>query len=80
MTTSTLPSHVSQILASIGLAHVGVTHDDGGTWVTDAPLPAAAARRAVQSLRDAGYVADDARDAEGAGHWVYVSPRGEVTL
>jgi predicted RNase H-like HicB family nuclease len=75
MTTATnLPSTVSQILSSIGLGHVGVQHDDGVTWVTDTILPVADARRAVEALRAAGYVADDARDALAAGFWVYVSP------
>jgi hypothetical protein len=71
---SNLASHVSQILSSIGLGHVGVHHDDGVTWVTDTILPAADARRAVGALCAAGYVADDARDGHAAGSWVYVSP------
>ena len=73
-TMTTLASNVSQILASIGLGHVGVHHDDEITWVTDTILPAADARRAVEALRAAGYVADDARDDHAAGSWVYVSP------
>jgi hypothetical protein len=69
-----LASHVSQILSTLGLGHVGVHHDEGSTWVTGALLPAADARRAVEALRAAGYVADDARSALAAGSWVYVSP------
>lgn len=69
-----LPKNVSQILSSIGLGHVGVHHDDELTWVTDTILPADDARRAVEALRAAGYVADDARDGHAAGSWVYVSP------
>ena len=69
-----LSSNVSQILSSIGLSHVGVQHDDGVTWVTDTILTAADARRAVEALRAAGYVADEARDGHAAGSWVYVSP------
>lgn len=72
--TTTLASNVSQILSSIGLGHVGVHHDDGVTWVTDTILTADDARRAVEALRAAGYVADDARDGHAAGSWVYVSP------
>ena len=72
--STNLSSNVSQILSSIGLGHLGVQHDDGVTWVTDTLLPAADARRAVEALRAAGYVADDARDDHAAGSWVYVSP------
>lgn len=71
---SNLSSNVSQILSSIGLGDVGVQHDDGVTWVTDTILSVADARRAVEALRAAGYVADDARDGHAAGSWVYVSP------
>ncbi len=69
-----LASHVSQILYSIGLVHVGVHHDAYTTWVTDTLLPAADARRVVEALRAAGYAADDAQDNHAAGFWVYVSP------